>query len=374
MRKTESFCVKGKVDRVLVVCVALLSISGLFAVYSATRTFGSYTNIIVQSGAVALGFALMLAFAFSDYELLKAFAGYIFAGYIFTLVLVLVAGITGIWGSKSWIKICGINIQPSELAKFGFIITFSCHLTKIKDGINRMSVLIGLIIHLLIPVSLILLQPDFGTGAVFAVIFAAMLFVAKLSPKIFVPVIGACVGALPVIYKFLSGYQQNRIRVFLNPGLDPTGGGYNVIQSKTALGAGGFLGNGYLQGIATQNGYLPAKHTDFIFSSLSEEFGFLGSVLVTALLFVIIVRIINIAGKANTLFGRYICTGVAAMLFFHVVENIGMCMGLMPVTGIPLPFVSYGGTAIITNFISVGAVLSVARENNNIFECKQRKE
>lgn len=373
MKKTGSFCVKGKVDRGLIIAVVLLCIAGLFAVYSATRTSGSNSAITVQVVAAVFGFCLMIVAAYMDYGLYKRFAWFIFAGYIIMLLIVLIAGITGVWGSKSWIKIFGISIQPSEFAKLGFIITLSAHMSKAESGINRLPVLGGLILHLALPLGLILLQPDLGTGAVFAVIFAGVLFVGGLSPKIYIPVIGFGGASLPVIYRVLSDYQKKRITVFLNPEADPTGGGYNVIQSKTALGSGGLLGNGYLRGISTQNGYLPAKHTDFIFSSFSEEFGFFGALAVILLLMFIIIRIIIIAQRSDTLFGRYVCAGTGAMLFFHTFENIGMCMGLMPVTGIPLPFVSYGGSSMVTNFICIGVVLSIAR-SRNIFESENRKE
>ena len=371
MRKTGNFYDKGKVDRGLIIAVIFLTVMGLFAVYSATRTIGGKTNIIVQAGAAFLGFALMLFVAFCDYELYERFAGFIFAGYTGMLLFVLAAGITGIWGSKSWIKVFGISIQPSEFAKLGFIITLSAHLAKIKDGINTFKGILRLIIHLACPLSLVLLQPDFGTAAVFAGIFAVLLIMAGLSPKIYIPIMGAVLALVPVVYRFLSGYQKKRIMVFLNPDTDPTGGGYNVIQSKTALGSGGFPGSGYLKGISTQNGFLPAKHTDFIFSSFSEEFGFFGSLLMILILMFIILRIGTVAKRSNALFGKYVCTGIGAMLFLHTFENIGMCMGLMPVTGIPLPFVSYGGSSMVTNFICIGVVLSVSRRIS-IFE--KRKE
>ncbi len=374
MKKTDSFYVKGKVDRGLITAVLILTVLGLFAVYSATRTFHSNTNIIVQAVAVGIGFFLMLGASYVDYEIYERYSSFIFIGYMCMLLIVLGAGITGIWGSKSWIKIFGISIQPSEFAKVGFIITISSHLEKLKGEVNKFRGLAGLLIHLALPVFLVLLQPDLGTCLVFIAIFAVLLFGAGLSPKIFVPVIGIGAASLPVIYRFLSVYQKKRILVFINPDIDPTGGGYNVIQSKTALGSGGFFGCGYLQGISTQNGYLPAKHTDFIFSSFSEEFGFLGSLFMILLLMFIVVRIMAIARRANTLFGKYVCTGIGAMLFFHTFENIGMCMGLMPVTGIPLPFVSYGGSSMVTNFICIGVVLSIARGSGNIFEFESRKE
>lgn len=352
---------KAKFDGLLIILSAALSVFGVFAVFSATRTIGGYSNTFVQAAAVIIGTCAMLFICVFDYRRFIPLMPYISLGCIMMLVVVLALGITGIWGSKSWIKIGSISIQPSELAKCGFIVTFSYHISRVSERLNSWKVLIGLLLHLSVPLGLILLQPDLGTGIVFVFIFAAILFSGGLSYKYIFPTAAIGLAALPLIYLLLDEYQKKRIEVFLNPGSDPLGRGYNVIQSSIALGSGGTFGNGYLEGTSTQMGLLPAKHTDFIFSSISEEFGFIGSVFVIAALFAIIFRILFIAGKTGDLFGRTICVGVAAMLFFHTFENIGMCMGIMPVTGIPLPFLSYGGTAIITNFIGIGMVLSVDR-------------
>lgn len=357
-------------DWVLTLVSVALAIFGLFAVYSATRSSGSNTNIIVQSVAVVIGTGVMLLLCFFDYEQFIPLIKYIFLLCAAFLLLVLLIGITGKWGSKSWIKIAGVSIQPSELVKCGFIITLSYHLSQIKEKINRPPVLFGLLLHLMVPTALILMQPDFGTAVVFVFIFCTMLFSAKLSFKYIIPTMLVFIAALPVGYHFLDNFQKDRIRVFFNPELDPLNRGYNVIQSKIAVGSGQLYGKGYLNGPQNQMGYLPAKHTDFIFSSISEEFGFIGATLVIAALLIIIIKCVKTAKKADNLFGRYICIGVASMLFFHTIENIGMCMGLLPVTGIPLPFLSYGGTSVITNFACIGLVLSVSYHNKprSIFE------
>ncbi|MBP3359506.1 MAG: rod shape-determining protein RodA [Clostridia bacterium] len=350
-------------DWVLTLVSVALAVFGLFAVYSATRSSGSNTNIIVQSIAVVIGTVVMLLLCFFDYEQFIPLIKYIFLFCAAFLLLVLLIGFTGKWGSKSWIRVAGISIQPSELVKCGFIITLSYHLSQIKEKINRPPVLFGLLLHLMVPTILILMQPDFGTAVVFVFIFCIMLFSAKLSFKYIIPTLIVFIAALPVGYHFLDNFQKDRIRVFFNPELDPLKRGYNVIQSKIAVGSGELYGKGYLSGPQNQMGYLPAKHTDFIFSSIAEEFGFIGAALVIAALFIIIIKCVKTAKKADNLFGRYICIGAASMLFFHTVENIGMCMGLLPVTGIPLPFLSYGGTSIITNFACIGLVLSVSYHN-----------
>jgi rod shape determining protein RodA len=208
------------------------------------------------------------------------------------------------------------------------------------------------------------MQPDMGSAMVFMFVFLCLLFVAKLSYKYIVPVAILTISSMPFIYKYvLSEYQQWRIQVFLNPDIDALNRGYNVIQSKIAVGSGQIWGKGYLQGTQNQMGYLPTKYTDFIFSVISEEFGFIGAALVVIALFLLIYRCFKVAKKADNSFGRYICVGVAAMLLFHTFENVGMCIGLMPVTGIPLPFISYGGTSLVTNLIAIGLVMSVAYHN-----------
>lgn len=354
-------------DRLLILSVTTLALLGILAVYSATRSYGSNTAVFTQTAACIIGFILMQALCHFDYEQFIPLVKYIFIVYTSLLILVLITGIVGVWGSKSWFKIGAVSIQPSELTKCGFIITMSYHLMTVKDEINKPLTLLKLGLHLAVPVILVLLQPDFGTAIVFVFIFCMMLFTAKISFKYIISLSAAAISLLPIGYLFLNEYQKNRIRVFLNPESDPLKSGYNVIQSKIAVGSGELYGRGFLQGPQNQHEFLPAKSTDFIFSCISEEFGFIGSMIVLFLLFIIILRCIRAAQKADNLFGRYICIGVAAMLFFHTLENIGMCIGLMPVTGIPLPFLSYGGTSLITNFACIGLVLSVSRFNHRKF-------
>lgn len=350
-----------KLSFILTVAIALI---GIIIIYSATRTTGTNTNVIVQSGCLCIGVCAMLFLCFFDYEQFKNIIRYIYIFAVVILILVLVFGTSGDWGARSWIRFGAIGIQPAELAKVCFVLTFSYHLARVEERVNEIKVLIGLCIHLIIPVGLILLEPDMGSAFVFMFMFACMLFVAKLSYKYIIPVIAATIAALPLIYKFvLDPYQQQRINVFFDPGIDPLGNGYNVIQSKIAVGSGQLWGKGYLQGTQNQMGYLPTKSTDFIFSVFSEEFGFVGAGIIVCLLFLLVYRCFKAAQKADNSYGQYICTGVGAMFLFHIFENIGMCIGLMPVTGIPLPFISYGGTSLVTNMVAMGLVLSVTYHN-----------
>lgn len=348
-------------DKTLLILVCLLSIAGIFAIYSATYSYASLSNVITQSGAFVLGLGLMIVLTIFDYEQYEGLVKYIGGAAIFLLLLVLVIGKAGDWGAKSWIRIGPIGIQPAEIAKVAFIITFSYHLDKVHENINKPSILLGLIFHALVPIALILLQPDAGSAMVFVFILIVMLFVGGLSYKYIISAGVIGIASLPLIYNFLlDEFQKDRIRVFFNPESDPLYRGYNVIQSKIAVGAGRFFGTGFLKGTQTQMEFLPTKHTDFIFSVICEEFGLVGAMIIILMLAFLILRCIKTAQNANSRFGKYICTGVCAMFIFHVVENCGMCIGLTPVTGIPLPFISYGGTSLITYMIAVGLVMSVS--------------
>lgn len=367
--KTKSVSKKSVIlmefDWILFIITVLLAIFGIVMIYSATRSLSSNTQVIVQSGAFVIGCAAMLATCFFDYEQLKNLVKpvYIFAVAILILVLLIGKGETD-WGAKSWIRVGPIGVQPSELAKVCFIITFSYHLSKVHENINKPIVLLGLLLHIGVLLGLIALQPDVGSALVFVFMFICFMFVAKLSYKYIIPIGTIGIASLPFVYKYvLKDHQRWRIQVFLHPDLAPLKEGYNVMQSKIAAGSGQLWGKGYLQGTQNQLGYLPAKHTDFIFSIISEELGFIGAMMLILALFALIYKCFKTAQKADNAFGRYICVGVGSMMLFHVFENIGMCIGLMPVTGIPLPFISYGGTSLVVNMIAVGLVLSVSYHN-----------
>ena len=351
-------------DWFLFILTLAIATIGIVIIYSATRSTGSNANVIVQGVSMGLGIVIMLFLCFFDYEQFENFIKYIYAFAVFILILVLIFGTSGDWGAKSWIRFGSIGVQPAELAKICFIITFSHHLTIVEEKVNDFRVLLGLGAHLAVLIMLIMLEPDLGSALVFIFMFACMLFVAKLSYKYIIPILVLGTMSLPLIYKYgLDPYQQQRINVFFDPYIDPLGNGYNVIQSMIAVGSGQFWGKGFMRGTQNQMGYLPTKSTDFIFSVFSEEFGFVGAIIIVCLLFILIARCFNAAKKCDNPFGRYICVGVGAMFLFHVFENVGMCIGLMPVTGIPLPFISYGGTSLLTNMTAVGLVLSVTYHN-----------
>ncbi|MBO5059309.1 MAG: rod shape-determining protein RodA [Clostridia bacterium] len=364
MKRKENVQIRGY-DSFLLAITIITAIVGIVVIYSATRSMNTYSNVIVQTGAFVIGVLMMLIISKIDYHFFGYVSMPIYAVCILMLIAVLIVGSTGNWGARSWIRFGPIGIQPTEICKIGFAITFARHLSLTNQRINRPLTVLLLLVHLGVLLVLIMLQPDAGSAMVFCFMFAVMVFAAGISFKYIIPAVVGIAASAPLAYMFLlSDYQKHRIQVFFNPEMDKLGSGYNVIQSKIAVGSGQIFGKGYLKGTQNQMGFLPTKHTDFIFSVIAEEFGFIGALLVILLLFLIIARCIKAAQEANDLFGKYMCMGIAAMLIFHTFENAGMCIGLMPVTGIPLPFISYGGTSLLTNMMAIGIVLSVTRHSH----------
>ena len=264
-----------------------------------------------------------------------------------------------------------MSLQPSEFAKIVLILTLAqiINYFKQKGTLNKPQNLLLIFLLVGLPTFLIIKQPDYGTAMVILAITAIMLFAGGIKWRYIIGVIAAVVIIVPLAYNYiLPQHAKNRIEVFLNPELDPRGAGYNIIQSKLAVGSGQLWGMGLFNGNQTQLGILPMKTTDFIFPVISDEMGFIISSLVILLFVVLLIRLANIAKTSKDDFGGLICIGVFAMIFAHFVENVGMGMGLLPITGIPLPFISYGGSSMLTNMIAIGIVMSVAcRRKHNIF-------
>lgn len=357
-------------DVKLLFAVIISVIFGIVMINSATASMGSTKYVLVQSLAFLIGLSVALVLAFMDYAILKQLRFLAMGAGLALLVLVLILGFgREDTGTQGWINLGFVNIQPAEIAKVCFLVSFSAHVSKLKEDINSIPNVLLLLLHLAVPVALILLQPDMGTAMVFVFMFIVMMFFAGISYKYILTAAGVGVaGALSAWFLFLKDYQKDRLLTFLNPESDPLGAGYHIIQSKIAVGSGQLFGTGYKNGVQTQMGYLPEKQTDFIFSVICEEMGFIGAIAVIILLFFIIFRIFINARRARDTFGEMLCTGAGAMLLFHTLENIGMCINLLPITGIPLPFFSYGGSNMITSMIAIGIVLSVSfHRRNNTF-------
>lgn len=352
-----------ELDLVLLISTILISIYGLVILYSAYG--GDFSEIKTQIIATFLGFVLIAILCTMDLDILKRFYRWIYAIGLGLLVLTLIFG-RGLdeWGAKSWVYIGSFSFQPSEFVKVGLIFAFAAYLDKHKYQINEPRRLIEALIFAAVPVVLILLQPDFGTAMVYLFFIAAMLFVAGLSWKwiALFAVGGLAVGFL--VLTNLSGYRADRIENFLNPARDTSGSNWQQQQGMIAIGSGMLSGRGFLNGTQSQYGYVPEKETDFIFSVLAEELGFIGAIFLIILFSIIILRLVRIAKKSNNTFISLMVTGIAAMLFIHIFENIGMTIGLMPVTGIPLPFLSAGGTFQLICLSMVGLALSASMQKS----------
>jgi rod shape determining protein RodA len=355
---------------ILICCIALFVISCV-ALYSATQET-EYSELKKQIIWFAVSIPIMIIVICVDYNIIAKISP-VFYG-IFIILLVAVLFTDSINGATSWFTIAdGIQFQPSEFAKIFVIITIAYLISifqkRDKNEINKPLKLLAVFAVLALPVLLIILQPDYGTAIAFMVAIALMLFVAGLDRRYIITVILTVIIALPLIYNFvLPAHAKTRIDIFLNPDLDPRGAGYNVIQSKLAIGSGQLFGMGILKGNQTQLGFLYPKTTDFIFSVIGEEMGFIVAGAVIILYVVLITKAVYVAKTAKDDLGSYIAIGIVGIFLFHMIENIGMTMGLLPITGVPLPFVSYGGSSLITNFICIGLLLNISgRRQKAIF-------
>jgi len=350
-----------KFDLILLFTIIALCIFGFTILKSATLSY-SNPNQYLKSQVVAtlLGFVAIIILILLDYQFLGKMYLPIYMVCIVLLIAVLVAG-TGDdqWGAKSWLYIGSFGFQPSEFVKIGLIISLAKFTDINKESLNEPFTLLKVLGFAFFPVLLILMQPDAGTAMVFIFFIAGMLFVAGVKWKYIGHALLVGLLSLPVIWMNLDTYQKNRIFDFLDPERDPLGSGYQGLQAKIAVGSGKLFGRGLFNGTQNQYNYIPEKHTDFIFAVLVEELGFVGGATLILLYYIMIRRIIRTSKNCTDLFGSLMCIGFAAMFLFHIFENIGMTIGLMPITGIPLPFFSHGGTFQLTNLICIGIILSV---------------
>lgn len=349
------------IDIGIVVSTVLLIIIGMIAISSATHTSagGLSGELKVQITAFILGLFAVLFILVIDY---KSFGEIHWALYVISIVLLLLVIFVGktSHGAKNWIRFGTFGFQPAEIVKIGFVLSFSKFLEKRKDNLDSIVQVAPCVGYIMVPIGLIVLQPDMGTALVFIFISAFMLFAAGINYKYILGAFGALVISMPILWAFiLKEYQKNRILAFFDPNLDPMGTGYNVIQSKIAIGSGQFLGKGLYKGTQNNLGFIPEKHTDFIFSIIGEELGLVGTVIVALLFLWLLLRCIHIAKVSKDDYGMLVCVGLTSMFLFHVLENIGMTIGIMPVTGIPLPFISYGGTSLLTNMVAIALIINI---------------
>lgn len=354
----------------ILICTIILIAVGIVALYTATQETTS-DELKKQIIWLIVSIPIMILVICIDYEVIAKISP-IFYG-IFLVLLVAVLFTKAVNGATSWFEIGGFSFQPSEFAKIFVILTFSYVITKIQTrGRNEISrpTRLGLaLLVVIVPVLLIIKQPDYGTALAFLVATVLILFSAGIKKRYIFTSILIVLIAVPLLYFFvLPEHAKTRIDVFLNPDLDPRGAGYNIIQSKLAIGSGQLFGMGLLKGNQTQLGFLYPKTTDFVFAVIGEEMGFVVTAGIVICYIILITKAIYVAKTAKDDLGSYIAMGIAGIFLFHMVENIGMTIGLLPITGVPLPFISYGGTSLITNFILIGLLLNISsKRQKNLF-------
>ena len=307
----------------------------------------------------AIAFVAMIIIAILPMRVLMDYAYVAYFACFAVLVVVDVVGHIGM-GAQRWLKFGGLNLQPSEFMKLALILVLARYFHKLHpEDIRRFSYLVPLVLLIALPAVLILRQPNLGTTMILIGVGTVMCFLAGVSWRYFIAIGVGGASALPVIWHFMHDYQKRRVLTFLDPSQDPLGAGYNILQSMIAIGSGGMFGKGYMQGSQSQLNFLPEKHTDFIFTMLGEEFGFFGCMLLLGLYGTLLLAGMSIATTSRSTFGAMVAAGVTALLFIHILINCAMVMGMLPVVGVPLPLMSYGGSIMVSTVLAVGLLLNV---------------
>ena len=346
-----------ELDYILLISVFLLSILSLFVMYSTDggeilfHTKSHFSKIIIF-------FPLMIFIAFFNIKWWHNLSYLFYFAVILLLIYVSFFGIKSS-GSRRWMDLYLFNLQPSELMKIAIILCLAKYYHRIKiENVNSITSIMTVVTIIIIPIIMVLSQPDLGTSILIAASGLIVLWLGGVKIKYFIYSFIVFLISLPFVISFLKPYQKLRILTFLDPDRDPLGAGYQIIQSKIAIGSGGLDGKGFLKGTQSYLDFLPEKHTDFIFTLFSEEFGFIGSVALLILYSIIIIRILRIGAISRSNFSRLFCFGFAFAIFIYIVVNLSMVLGLLPIVGSPLPILSYGGSSMLATMIGFGIVLS----------------
>ncbi|MBN3041249.1 MAG: rod shape-determining protein RodA [Candidatus Omnitrophica bacterium] len=361
MRILKTFQLKFSGFKTIAICLILLNSLSLASIFSSLHQAGKFTGediLLKQMIWIAFSWFMLIIFSFINFRVYFNSAYMIYAINIILLVIVLFFG-KKVMGAQRWISIFGFTFQPSELSKAAIIIILARYFS-----LNSKSFIKGF----LIPFSLVVLnalviikQPDLGTALILFFVFFIMGFFSKVNKLYFILTLSLGLLTSPFIINSLKYYQKQRLMVFINPNADPLGAGYTIIQSKIAIGSGGVIGHGYLAGTQNQFNFLPERHTDFIFTIIAEEWGFLGVILLLMIYWFILKKIIQQLLNCRDLFAFYLIVGISVLYFLHVFINIGMTLGILPVVGLPLIFLSYGGTNLLINYILMGIFLNICQ-------------
>lgn len=358
-----------KIDVKLLLAVTAIVIISLVVIGSATHinnpTEERYWFVQRQGIFAIINVALAVFLMNFDYKMLQRYGQKLYIFNLIMLLAVMFVGQTAL-GAQRWIQIGPITLQPSEFSKIIMIISLATILQERVGKLNTLSDLLPVAAYVGVPFLLVMKQPDLGTSLVFMAIFFGMVFTCGIKLKLLAGIFGTGVACMPILWHFLKDYQKMRIMVFMDPNVDPLGSGYHIIQSKIAIGSGMLFGKGLFEGTQSQLNFLPENHTDFIFAVVGEEWGFVGAVVLLLLYLVVLWRGIQIARQAQDSFGTLLAVGITSMLAFHVLVNVGMTAGIMPVTGIPLPFMSYGVSALTTNIMAVTILMNIYMRNQKL--------
>lgn len=352
-------------DLVLLLSSLALVAYGIILIYSGSLpSYDSATETLANPVArqitfAALGIVVMLLVTRTDYHLWGYAAGALYLLSIGALLFVLVLG-DAIYGSRRWIELAGTQVQPSEITKLALIIVLAKYLSDRQERLGELKVFLTSLGIALLPALLVFAEPDLGSAVILLAIWLSMIIIAGARSAHILGLAGAMLAALPfALIALISDYQRKRIQTFLDPESDPLGSGFNTLQAEIGIGSGGWLGKGLTHGTQTQLDYLRTQTTDYIFSVLGEELGFVGAMVLFALFVVLLLRALRTARLCQDPFGRLAATGIVAYILFQVFINVGVNIRLLPVTGIPLPFISQGGSSLITLFIALGILQSI---------------
>ena len=351
-----------RTDWTLLMATAGIILMSLIIIGSATHinTPGEerYWFVARQGIFAAVNVAFAIFLMNFDYKMLQGYGNKLYIFNLIMLLAVMLVGQTAL-GAQRWISIGPVSIQPSEFSKLIMIVSLAAMLVEKVGKLNTLDELLPVAAYVGLPFLLVLKQPDLGTSLVFMAIFFGMVLISGIRLRLLGGILAAGVAMMPLLWHFLKDYQKMRIMVFMDPNVDPLGSGYHIIQSKIAIGSGMLFGKGLFEGTQSQLNFLPENHTDFIFAVVGEELGFIGVVCLLLLYLVVLWRGVQIAKDASDMFGRLMAVGITSMLAFHVLVNVGMTLGIMPVTGIPLPLMSYGVSSLTTNIMAVAILINI---------------
>ena len=363
---SSAFAKLQSINYPLLGLIITLFFVGLAALYSISNgDFNSWP--LKHSQRFILGLIIFFLVIFFDLRLIFGYAYVIFFLSIISLVIIPFFGIESN-GATRWINIAGISLQPSEFVKYTLILALAKYFHSINNDSSFIKTLIIPLIITIVPVLLVITQPDLGTALIILLGGISLFWISGLNYKYFIVGVFSILCSLPVLWQYLKDYQKDRVLTFFNPERDPLGNGYHIMQSKIALGSGGIFGKGYMEGTQSHLNFLPEMQTDFIFTMLGEEFGFIGTLLLLLIYAALIMISIRLALKSRSLFSKYLSLGVCNVFFIYVFVNVGMVTGLLPVVGVPLPFISYGGSSMLAVMFGFGLLMNCYINRNIIIE------